>query len=54
MIFSIYADGPGEPIGGGGRYDGLLARFGSPMPAVGFGVDLDALEWALRDVALPR
>jgi ATP phosphoribosyltransferase regulatory subunit len=54
MIFSIYAEGPGEPIGGGGRYDDLLARFGSPMPAVGFGVDLDALEWALRDVALPR
>lgn len=48
MIFSIYAEGPGEPIGGGGRYDDLLARFGSPMPAVGFGLDLDALEWALR------
>lgn len=48
MIFSIYAAGPGEPIGGGGRYDDLLARYGSPMPAVGFGIDLDALEWALR------
>ena len=47
MIFSLYAEGPGEPIGGGGRYDDLLARFGSPMPAVGFGLDLDALEWAL-------
>lgn len=48
MIFSIYAEGPGEPIGGGGRYDDLLSRFGAPMPAVGFGLDLDALEWALR------
>jgi ATP phosphoribosyltransferase regulatory subunit len=47
-IFSIYAEGPGEPIGAGGRYDELLARFGAPMPAIGFGLDLDALAWALR------
>ena len=46
--FSIYADGPGEPIGGGGRYDELLGRFGAPMAAVGFGLDLDTLAWALR------
>jgi ATP phosphoribosyltransferase regulatory subunit len=47
-IFSIYADGPGEPLGGGGRYDGLLARYGAPRPAVGLALDLDALAWALR------
>lgn len=47
-IFSIYAEGPGEPIGGGGRYDDLLARYGSPLPAVGLGLDLDALAWAIR------
>lgn len=46
--FSIYADGPGEPIGAGGRYDELLSRFGAPMPAIGFGLDLDTLAWALR------
>ena len=46
--FSIYADGPGEPVGAGGRYDELLSRFGAPMAAVGFGLDLDALAWALR------
>jgi ATP phosphoribosyltransferase regulatory subunit len=51
-IFSIYADGPGEPIGGGGRYDELLARYGAPRVAVGLGLDLDALAWALR-VARP-
>lgn len=48
MIFSLYAEGPGESIGGGGRYDDLLARFGAPMPAVGFGLDVDALAQALR------
>jgi ATP phosphoribosyltransferase regulatory subunit len=47
-IFSIYAPGPGEPVGGGGRYDDLLARYGAPRPAVGFGLDLDALAWAQR------
>src|SRR5205823_7018002 len=30
-IFHIYAEGPGEAIGAGGRYDELLARFGVPM-----------------------
>src|SRR4029079_13958093 len=29
-------------------YDDLLSRFGMPMPATGFGLDLDNLEWALR------
>jgi ATP phosphoribosyltransferase regulatory subunit len=51
-IFSIYAEGPGEPIGGGGRYDELLARYGAPRVAVGLGLDLDTLAWALR-VAAP-
>ncbi|GAC1561188.1 MAG: ATP phosphoribosyltransferase regulatory subunit [Polyangiales bacterium] len=54
---SIYAGGPGEPIGGGGRYDELLGGFGAPMAAVGFGLDLDTLAWALRSAgaaALPR
>jgi ATP phosphoribosyltransferase regulatory subunit len=47
-IFHLFADGPGEPIGSGGRYDDLLARFGVPMPAAGFALDLDNLAWALR------
>jgi ATP phosphoribosyltransferase regulatory subunit len=48
MTFHLYAPGPGEAIGAGGRYDELLARFGAPMPAVGFALDLDNLAWALR------
>jgi len=47
-IFSIYAEGPGEAVGGGGRYDDLLARYGAPRPAVGLALDLDALGWAVR------
>jgi ATP phosphoribosyltransferase regulatory subunit len=45
-IFHILAPGPGEPIGAGGRYDDLLARFDAPMPAVGFALHLDAVAWA--------
>ena len=47
-IFHLYAPGPGEAIGSGGRYDDLLARFGAPMPAVGFALDLDRLSVALH------
>jgi ATP phosphoribosyltransferase regulatory subunit len=47
-IFHLLAEGPGEPIGSGGRYDDLLGRFGAPMPAAGFALDLDNLSWALR------
>jgi ATP phosphoribosyltransferase regulatory subunit len=52
-IFHLYAPGPGEAIGAGGRYDELLARFGAPMPSMGFALDLDNLEWALRASRAP-
>jgi ATP phosphoribosyltransferase regulatory subunit len=43
LVFNLYASGAPRPVGGGGRYDGLLGRFGDPRPAVGFSLDLDAL-----------
>jgi len=52
-IFHAYAPGPGEAIASGGRYDELLARFGAPMPAVGFAIDLDRLASALRAAGVP-
>ncbi len=45
---TLLADGPGEPVGQGGRYDQLLGRFGIAAPATGFAFDIDNLEWALR------
>jgi len=50
-LFHLLADGPGEPFGSGGRYDDLLSRFDTPMPAAGFGLDLDNLSWSLRVAA---
>jgi ATP phosphoribosyltransferase regulatory subunit len=43
LVFRIYARGLGFEVGAGGRYDNLLARFGRPLPAVGFMFGLDRL-----------
>jgi ATP phosphoribosyltransferase regulatory subunit len=50
LMFQIHADGPGSPIGAGGRYDGLLGRFGAPRAAAGFALSLDHLAWALESI----
>jgi ATP phosphoribosyltransferase regulatory subunit len=46
-VFEVYAPGVGEPLGGGGRYDDLLGRFGRDLPAVGFALGVDSLHEAL-------
>jgi len=45
-IVEIYDPAVGEAIGGGGRYDDLLGRFGSPQPAAGFALYLERLHVA--------
>jgi len=41
IVFKVYSRSAGFEIGGGGRYDGLLAKFGWDLPAVGFSFTLD-------------
>ena len=58
IIFEGYGPEVGRPVAQGGRYDGLLSRFGRPAPATGFVVQLDLI-WemlarASRSPALPR
>jgi ATP phosphoribosyltransferase regulatory subunit len=58
IIFEGYGPDVGRPVAQGGRYDGLLARFGRPAAATGFVVQLDLI-WemltrAARPPALPR
>ena len=43
IVFSGYVMGSGEPVLIGGRYDRLLDNFGAPAPAIGFGINVDAL-----------
>ncbi len=46
-VFQVYDPAHGVPIGGGGRYDELLAGFGRPLPAVGFALNVERLHIAL-------
>jgi ATP phosphoribosyltransferase regulatory subunit len=46
-VFQVYDPAYGIPIGIGGRYDDLLGRFGRPLPAVGFALNVERLHIAL-------
>jgi ATP phosphoribosyltransferase regulatory subunit len=46
-VFQVYDPAYGVPLGSGGRYDELLGRFGRPMPAVGFALNVERLHIAL-------
>lgn len=43
MVFEIYGEGSGFPLGSGGRYDGLMKQFGLHVGATGFGLRVDRL-----------
>jgi ATP phosphoribosyltransferase regulatory subunit len=45
-IFEVYDPAVAFALGGGGRYDDLLGRFGRPRPACGFGVDVTRVHMA--------
>ncbi len=47
LIFRVYSESLGFEIGGGGRYDSLIAKFGRSLPAVGFSIGLERLLAAL-------
>ncbi|MEJ7891136.1 MAG: ATP phosphoribosyltransferase regulatory subunit [Solirubrobacteraceae bacterium] len=46
-IFEVLAPSAGMPLGGGGRYDELLGRFGRALPAVGWSVEVERVHAAL-------
>lgn len=56
MKLAVYAGGAPDAIARGGRYDELLGKYGRPMHAVGFAIDLEAVAQAQRQagVAAPR
>ena len=43
IVFKGYLTGIGDSVLKGGRYDKLLGEFGEDLPAVGFGVNCDAI-----------
>lgn len=53
VIFEGYGPDVGRPVAQGGRYDGLLKRFGRAAPATGFMVQLDLVAEMLAGGARP-
>ena len=47
LVVEAYATGVGLPLGGGGRYDGVLAAYDAPAPAAGFALGLERVMIAL-------
>lgn len=49
VVFDVFAEGVGVELGGGGRYDHLIGRFGRNTPSTGFALNVDRL---FRSLAL--
>ena len=43
MVFDVFAEGIGVELGGGGRYNHLIGRFGNNLPSTGFALNVDRL-----------
>jgi ATP phosphoribosyltransferase regulatory subunit len=48
VVFDVFTSALGSEIGGGGRYNHLVGRFGRDLPAIGLGLDLDRVFSALE------
>lgn len=48
VVFDVFTDTVGRELGGGGRYNHLIGRFGRDLPSTGFAVDIDRLFAAMR------
>jgi len=44
IVFEIFADGVNVELGGGGRYDHLMEKFGAPCPAIGFALNIEQIQ----------
>jgi ATP phosphoribosyltransferase regulatory subunit len=50
LVFEVFAKGLGYEIGGGGRYNHLIGRFGRDLPSTGFAFDVDRLFQSMESV----
>lgn len=50
VVFDVFADGVGCELGGGGRYNNLIGRFGRDLPSTGFAFDVGRLFQAMERV----
>lgn len=54
IVFEIFLEGFGIPIGGGGRYDEMMKEFGLSMGATGFAVNLDLVVKAIGGASIRK
>jgi ATP phosphoribosyltransferase regulatory subunit len=53
VVFEVLVPDLGVELGGGGRYDDLVGRFGHPMRAVGFALDVERVLEAMARAGVP-
>ncbi len=52
LLFEVYSPQTTDMVGSGGRYDGLIKKFGLDVPATGFALDLDLLHKSMDNSIL--
>jgi len=52
LLFEVYSSKTTDIAGSGGRYDGLIGKFGLDVPATGFALDVDLLHKSMEDSKL--
>lgn len=52
LLFEVYSLGVTNVLGSGGRYDGLIKKFGLDAPATGFALDLDLIHKSIDSYKL--
>ena len=50
LVFDVFSGKVGCELGGGGRYNHLIGRFGRDLPSTGFALDIDRIFHALDHV----
>jgi len=50
LVFDVFSGKVGCELGGGGRYNHLIGRFGRELPSTGFALDIDRVFHALDHV----
>ncbi len=54
LLFEVYCSKVTDILGSGGRYDGLIKKFGLDVPATGFALDVDLIHKAMGEQRLKR
>ena len=52
LLFEVYCPNVNDILGSGGRYDGLIKKFGLDIPATGFALDIDLAHKAIEKMDL--